>query len=258
MLDQVQTEEVTEAEAIGLITEQVYDLIGNPISKWAVAATIESQVVRDIDARTDYGYDSVFDLADVVYKRIKKKVYDDLDKDEDDHDEFNFGGYRRTLKLFAKFYSAGMVFSLPMISQIVAIIIFEYALWAWFDFNEAQATVVALGTIIAFILTGGFIQTLGRLVSKYKGEENYYLAAKASWSENSYPFYTTFRWSHFLLKPDTSVLSTAAYHSINDVYGAYIAAFVVCSGIVCFRTTNNDFVKHSIRYRCCDFWDGLC
>jgi|TARA_R100001015_G_C4521029_1_gene90023 hypothetical protein len=42
MLDQVQTEEVTEAEAIGLITEQVYDLIGNPISKWAVAATIES------------------------------------------------------------------------------------------------------------------------------------------------------------------------------------------------------------------------
>ena len=75
-----------------------------------------------------------------------------------------------------------MVFSLPMISQIVAIIIFEYALWAWFDFNEAQATVVALGTIIAFILTGGFIQTLGRLVSKYKGEENYYLAAKASWS----------------------------------------------------------------------------
>jgi hypothetical protein len=183
MLDsQVQTEEVTESEAIGLITEKVYDLIGNPISKWAVAATIESLGVRDVDAQTDYGYDSVFDLADEVYKRIKKKVYDNVEKDEDEHDEFHFGGFRRTLKLFAKFYSAGMVFSLPMISQVVAIIIFEYALWAWFDFNEAQATLVALGTIVSFILTGGFIQTLGRLVSKYKGEENYYLAAKASWS----------------------------------------------------------------------------
>jgi Na+-driven multidrug efflux pump len=175
-------DDVSEAEAVSQITESVYDLIGNPISKWAVAATIESLGVRDIDAKTDYGFDSVFDLADDVYTRIKNKIYELNEDDEDESDEFNFGGFRRTLKLFAKHYSAGMIFSLPMISQIVAILIFEYALWAWFDFNEAQATVVALGTIVAFMITGGFIQTLGRLVSKYKGEGNYYLASKATWS----------------------------------------------------------------------------
>ncbi|MBO6586490.1 MAG: hypothetical protein JJ953_10325 [Gracilimonas sp.] len=178
--DQIQLERPAKAEAVQDITERVYDLIGNPISKWAVAATIESLGVRNVDAKTDYGYDSVFDLGNEVYNRIKKKEKEAAGDAEEDVDEFKFGGIGRTLKLFAKHYTAGMVFSMPMLSQIIAIIVFEYALWAWFDFNEAQATVVALGTMLSFILTGGFIQTLGRLVSKYKGEGNYYLAAKAT------------------------------------------------------------------------------
>ncbi|WP_421774547.1 hypothetical protein [Gracilimonas sp.] len=177
--DQLQLDDPTKAEAVQDITERVYDLIGNPISMWAVAATIESLGVRNVDAKTDYGYDSVFELGDEVYKRIKNKERESTHADEEE-DEFKFGGIGRTLKLFAKHYTAGMVFSMPMLSQIIAIIVFEYALWAWFDFNEAQATVVALGTMVSFILTGGFIQTLGRLVSKYKGEGNYYLAAKAT------------------------------------------------------------------------------
>ncbi len=178
--DQIQLDDSVKHDAVQEITERVYELIGNPISKWAVAATIESLGVRNVDVRTDYGYDTVFELGDEVYRRIKKKEKEIAKADTDRDDEFKFGGIGRTLKLFAKHYTAGMVFSMPMLSQIIAIILFEYALWAWFDFNEAQATVVALGTMVSFILTGGFIQTLGRLVSKYKGEGNYYLAAKAT------------------------------------------------------------------------------
>jgi hypothetical protein len=83
-------------------------------------------------------------------------------------------------KLFGKHYSLGLLFSLPMISQIAAVLIFRYSLWAWLEFNEAQATMVAVGTIGAFVITGGFVQTLGRHVSKYKGEENFRLAFKAT------------------------------------------------------------------------------
>ncbi len=178
-IDSEQIKDMTKTEAVQEITNKVYDLVGNPISKWAVAATIESLGVRDIDAKSDYGFDSVFDLGEVVFDRIKEKVEEEKPESQSTHD-FEFGSFKRTLKLFAKHYSAGMVFSLPMLSQVVAILLFEYALWAWFDFNEAQATAVALGTILSFIVTGGFIQTLGRLVSKYKGEGNYYLASKAS------------------------------------------------------------------------------
>jgi hypothetical protein len=174
----LRTDKLTQEEAVDQITEQVYELVGNPISKWAVAATIESLGVRDVDAKSDFGFETVFDLAELVYTRIK--TYVEENQKVDDDIDFKFGGFSRSLKMFLRYYSQGMIFSLPMISQIVAILVFEYALWAWFDFNEAQATVVALGTILAFILTGGFIQTLGRLVSKYKGEGNFYLAAKAS------------------------------------------------------------------------------
>ncbi|SMO34543.1 hypothetical protein [Gracilimonas mengyeensis] len=163
------------------LTDRVHELIDNPISTWAVAATIESLGIRNIDAQTDYGYTSVFDLGDEVYRRIKEREKAKFKEDEEG-EGFKVGSFSNSLKLFFKHYTAGMIFSMPMLSQIVAIIIFEYALWAWFNFNEAQATVVAMGTILSFILTGGFIQTLGRLVSRYKGEENFYLASKATWA----------------------------------------------------------------------------
>lgn len=179
-LEKDQASEPTNSEAVNDITGKVYELVGNPISTWAVAATIESLGVRNVDAKTDYGYDSVFELGEEVFSRIKDLEYKKAVQDQEDEDEFNFGSPGRTIKLFLKHYTEGMVFSIPMLSQVAAIIIFEYALWAWFDFNEAQATVVALGTIISFIFTGGFIQTLGRLVSKYKGEGNYFLAFEAT------------------------------------------------------------------------------
>ncbi len=160
------------------LVEKVYDLVGNPLSVWAVAATIESLGVRDIDAVTDYGYNSVFELAEDVYAKVKKDVRKKHDEEQED-DKFELGNIWESFRLFAKHFGSGILFTMPMLSQIAAIIIFEYALWAWFRFNVAQATMIALGTIGAFIITGGFIQVLGRLVSKYMGENNYYLSWKA-------------------------------------------------------------------------------
>ena len=159
------------------LVQQVYELIGNPLSTWAVAATIESLGVRDIDAVTDYEYNSVFDLAEDVYKKIKTHIKENY-KDTKEI-EFKLGDVWESFRLFFKYFGTGILFTMPMISQIVAIIIFEYALWAWFRFNVAQATMIAMGTIASFIITGGFIQILGRLVSKYMGEENYYLSWRA-------------------------------------------------------------------------------
>lgn len=158
------------------LVESVYKLIGNPISNWAVAATIESLGIRDIDAKTDYGHENVFDLADYVYDKVRIIVNEEkVDKDE----KVKLGNFSLTIKLFIKHYSEGLVFTMPMLSQIVSVLVFEYALWAWLGFNVAQATVIAFGTISAFIITGGFIQQMGRFISKYKGEGNYYLARAA-------------------------------------------------------------------------------
>ncbi|RNC86135.1 MAG: hypothetical protein ED557_01385 [Balneola sp.] len=146
------------------------------MSSWAVAATIESLGIRDIDAQTDYGYPSVFELAEYVYEQIQNQI---ANSGKEFKKKKHRVGFFESIGLFGKHYSAGLVLSMPMLIQIAAILIFEYALWAWLRFNEAQATVIAFGTIASFIITGGFIQVIGRLVSKYKGEENYYLAAQA-------------------------------------------------------------------------------
>ncbi|GAB5408924.1 MAG: hypothetical protein BalsKO_12890 [Balneolaceae bacterium] len=167
---------LSKEEARDKLIRDVRDLVDIPMSSWAVAATIESLGIRDIDAETDFGYPNVFELADYVFEQIEIEINGE-DRSQS-HDSYTHGFFQ-TIKLLIKYYTAGLVLSMPMLVQIVAILVFEYALWAWLRFNEAQATVVAFGTIIAFVVTGGFIQVIGRLVSKYKGEENFYLARKA-------------------------------------------------------------------------------
>jgi len=164
------------------LIERVKELVGNPISVWAVAATLESLGIRDIDAKNDYGYNSIFELADYVYTQIKEELREDegVGDVSAEGGELIIGSTAKSVVLFLKQYAGGLVFSVPMFSQIVVVLIFEYALWAWFDFNKVQATVVGFGTILAFIVTGGFTQALGRMVNKYLSEENYYLASKAT------------------------------------------------------------------------------
>jgi len=88
--------------------------------------------------------------------------------------------FREEFRLFLKHYVKGLAFLLPMMSQILAIFIFRYSLWAWLDFNEAQATMVAFGTIVAFVVTGGFMQVRGRSVTKHIRAEHYALALKSA------------------------------------------------------------------------------
>ncbi|MDZ7693493.1 MAG: hypothetical protein U5K69_20640 [Balneolaceae bacterium] len=163
------------------LREQVKEQVDNPVSSWAVAATLESFGLRDIDVQQQFESDSVFELADRLYGEIKQELREKSKSlDQKKKKKLDKPPLKESAKLFGKHYSLGLLFSLPMISQVAAVLIFRYSLWAWLEFNEAQATMVAFGTIGAFVITGGFIQTLGRHVSKYKGEENYQLAFLAS------------------------------------------------------------------------------
>lgn len=168
-------------ESVSELSREVKDLIGNPVSVWAVAAIIESLGVREIDAQDEFGYSSIFDLAEEIYADLKEE-YRAKSSTETDlvKDDFTLFGVWKSIKRFFKYYFQGLFFSLPMISQVAAILIFRYSLWAWLEFNEAQATVVAFGTILAFVITGGFIQVLGRTVSSYTSSDNYYLAFEAT------------------------------------------------------------------------------
>ncbi|SHF52560.1 hypothetical protein SAMN05443144_109187 [Fodinibius roseus] len=159
---------------------RVKDLLDNPLSVWAVAATIESLGIREVDAQREFGYESILDLADQIYKDLKEEIHQKAPEISVSNKEIYKTGFWVQIKNFVVYYSQGLLFSLPLISQIAALFIFRYSLWAWLDFNEAQATIVAFGTMAAFIVTGGFVQILGHSISSYVSSGNYYLALKSS------------------------------------------------------------------------------
>src|SRR5690625_45581 len=159
---------------------EVKKLIGNPLSVWAVAATLESLGVREIDARREFGFDSIFDLADQIYHELKREFREEGHSGILYNEKLNVDGPWSQITYFLTYYFQGLLFSLPLISQILALFIFRYSLWAWLEFNEAQATLVAFGTITAFVVTGGFIQVLGHSISSYISTDNYFLAFESS------------------------------------------------------------------------------
>jgi hypothetical protein len=142
-------------EAIDFVIEETV----SPIDRWAVAATLESSGLRDIDAAELFGFHDIFEMADVVYARIRAI----LSAKEVDVEPLVADSVRTQVWRFTRLYVQGMFFALPMAIQIVAVLALGYALWAFLRFDEAQATTVAIGTTLSFIVTGGFVQAIGRL-----------------------------------------------------------------------------------------------
>jgi len=170
-----------ERERIDQLVDDLEESVGDVVNREAVAAMLESRGVRDIDAQKEYGCNDIFDLADAVFKKLKhRRLRQRIEGRSNGKGKLRAQSVIKRVLTFLKYYGYGLLFTMPLFSQIIAILFFEYSLWAWLDFNEAQATIVAMGTISAFIITGGFSLAIGREISHYKSLDNYYLASYMS------------------------------------------------------------------------------
>jgi hypothetical protein len=167
----------------GLLAEQevqlareVFSLIGEPLDVWAVAAALESIGLRDLDAVKQYQRPDLFKLAE----RIMYLIHVDSERTHTDQGPPLLPGRDNKIARALLFYFRGAATALPMAGQIAAVLLLRYSLWAWVDFTESQATVVAIGTMLSFIVTGGFIQSIGREGVRYAGQTNYFLAHQIS------------------------------------------------------------------------------
>ncbi len=155
------------------LIDAVLERTENPVDRWAVAATLESLGLRDIDAVEKFGKRDIFDLADVVYARCRARL---ATEPPTKREEKSTMAWHRRAARFLHFYVRGTLFAMPMAVQIIAVLVLGYALWAFLSFNEAQATTVAIGTILSFAITGGFVQAIGRLGLFYTEQGSYILA----------------------------------------------------------------------------------
>ncbi|GAB4178780.1 MAG: hypothetical protein Kow00108_14620 [Calditrichia bacterium] len=163
------------------LVEDVRKEIGFPTNFWAVAATIESFGIRDEDALEEYGFKDVFTLAQYVFKQLRKYYEKRVGHVETREIEKDVLSFKKKLEDVFKHYFTGLLFALPMLIQIASVLLFDYGLWAWVRFNTLQATMVAIATIVSFIITGGYVQVLGFQLTYYKAMENYQSAYDMAW-----------------------------------------------------------------------------
>ena len=143
-----------------------------PLDRWAVAATLESRGIRDLDARERYGRRDVFDLADEVYALcMEEEAPDERDRDLPP-------GRGRAARLVVQRYLEGGFFFLPLTLQLGSLLILGYGQWASLDFTRMQASVVGVALIASFALTGGFAQTLGYLGPYFASPGRHRLVAR--------------------------------------------------------------------------------
>ena len=157
-------------ELVAFVLEQTR----SPVDTWAVAATLESRGLRDVDARERYGKRDVFDLADEVYAACRLRLRrEDVAAVVEDPPDLALRARR-----FLRFYLRGMFFAAPMAIQIGSVLLLGFGLWSFLYFDERQATAVAIGTILSFVVTGGFVQAIGRLGLFYGEQESHVLAMR--------------------------------------------------------------------------------
>ena len=169
---------LTMEEELESAATEVRGVIGKPIDAWAVAAALESLGYRDIDAIDRFRKKNVFELANHIHALILDGKGDVRKKPGVTRRKKKSEG---KLRRIVRYYGKGAVTAMPMMGQIACILLLRYSLWAWVDFTEAQATIVALGTLLSFIVTGGFIQSIGREGIRLVGSENYFIAEKICW-----------------------------------------------------------------------------
>jgi hypothetical protein len=158
------------------LADSVVEIAGLPVDVWAVAATLESRGVRDVDAVKRYGHRDVFDLADDVYELCLRRA------PEPEPEVVERPSGRAAAGTLAKRMARGAFFFVPLGLQIVALVLFGYSQWASVHFNGAQASVIGMAAALSFIVTGGFVQGLGYLGPQFREPGKFRLAERVTWS----------------------------------------------------------------------------
>ncbi len=163
----VYSEEKKLKELLFKITENK----GKPIDHYEITALLETNGLRDIDAKEQYNEENLFELAKKLLKYVDEK---------EDYKEKKIALLEEietnVLKRYAKNYLRGLAFALPMLVQIIATLLLGYAIWSSLELTLEDATAIAIGTLIALVVSGGPAQAIGRKGLFYLKFKEYILA----------------------------------------------------------------------------------
>lgn len=130
--------------------------VGMPHDKYEIAAILETSGWNDKRAREVFGVKDIFALSEQLLIIIQEKYPAEESRARR---KIGTGKY---LKRVVRSFLRGLIFALPMAVSVTAMLILRFSLWSYEYLSVSAATSIAIGTIISFVVVGGFIQSLAR------------------------------------------------------------------------------------------------
>jgi hypothetical protein len=138
-----------------------------PLDAQDLAVRLEASGVTDQVAHSRYGFRDLWQMAE-AYLRVAQAQPPKLP-----HDALQQSTWRNYLK--------GMAFATPAILCCLIVLFVKVPLWGG-PISGNQAVAIAVAAIAGFIVTGGFLQIIGRLGYFYKESKEWALCSRSCWS----------------------------------------------------------------------------
>lgn len=136
--------------------QQIMDKHLNPEDDFEVAALLESLGWTDERASRQFGVTDVFELASDL-RRMNRRPVEVIANEYIESEPLH-----RVIRDGVREFFRGVVFALPMVMSMAAMLLLRFSLWSYQYLSTRLATAIAVGTILSFLTVGGFMQAMAR------------------------------------------------------------------------------------------------
>lgn len=127
-----------------------------PEDEYEIAAILEANGWNDNRAAEEYGAESLFTLAENIWRLIQNQVaaqpFSSIPK----------VSITAHICTAVRSFLRGMIVALPMAVSVFAMLTLKFSLWSYLNLSLELATSIAIGTIMSFMAIGGFTQAIAR------------------------------------------------------------------------------------------------
>jgi hypothetical protein len=137
-----------------------------PLDTRDLAVRLEADGITDSVARSQYGFDDVWHMANEYLRMAQTQPTIEPP-----------GKRLRSIRDYFK----GMSFAVPLVTSCLLVLVAKVSLWGG-SLTGNEAALIAIATIASFVITGGFVQIIGRQGYFYKESKEWSLFSRSCWS----------------------------------------------------------------------------
>lgn len=165
---------IQQSDTFTMLLKEVLDKHLHPQDSYEIAALLESMGWNDNRASKEFGVENIFELAEQMWDAIPLQIsYTPFSKVEKPKKMF-------WVMEMTRHFLRGLIFAFPMAVSVAAMLNLKFSLWSYQYFSLEEATSIAIGTILSFIIVGGFTQAIARRGFFYMVQGYYHLARKST------------------------------------------------------------------------------